>query len=157
MNLTPEAEQELAKFKENANTIIHSQQTRDTVINRIKAEQDPFEGAIKMSLRLYKETEETSDEQDRRFNLMTMAAGMGYIVTEVVSIATEAGVLPIADEQKYGEVTEETIKRYLEGAFQAGRIEGHGFVKDVNAFMADADEEGYQKGLQLAQQYGVPA
>ena len=159
--LGPEDEAELEKFIIDAQKLIHSPQSRDTVLGRIgKSEKGPLDDISDLTVLLVDRIDQRSvKETGRKVDDAVKIQGANVVTGEIINISEAAGKIPkLSDDekavafshavQKYtnrmvekGDITREELAKYAQQAKNAGVEKG-----DINLKKMEQAGAAQQQG-----------
>ncbi len=153
--VNPEAEQEIASFEDNATYLIHSEETRDDILNELKAHQDKIKGVQEVSYKIFRKIEASREDEGNQLNEFTMVTGSQFIVDEIIEIGTVAGVVEKFTDQERTAAYMATVKKYVHLGVKEGRIDALELQKNIDPIAKEHLPKFHEFGLQEAEKAGI--
>jgi hypothetical protein len=147
------------KFSIMATKLIHTPQTRDKVLSRIKGVQHPYDEIADASLVIVNRLEQEANKAGEPWDQSVKLMGGADVVQQVVELAAAAGKIPgDIPEDDHKVILGQTIQKYYQQKIASGEITKAQAAEDAHmaaqtqANIAGQDTSGTNKRLQATQE-----
>ncbi len=156
--LTPEMQTEVDEFEDNATILIHSEETRDMILQQLGSDPNKVQAVADTSYNVFRKIEASREDSGAQLNEFTMVTGSQFIVNEIIDIGIAAGVFEFEERDRF-DAHSEAVKKYVHMGIKQGRITEQGVIelqKQLEPMMQQYTPELYKQGMQVANEAGLP-
>lgn len=119
-NKSPEQNAQVLKFVENGMRVIHSPETRDVVLERLK-EGNPVDAVSEVAILVIDKMETDATAQQTKISDEAKLVGGLPLLLQIVEVGEAAGIFQMTDEEKT-QAAAKAYKKYILREMEAGRI-----------------------------------